>query len=112
MDDPDKRMLAGLTAEVTVPLKEKTDVLLVPNEAITYTDGAARVTAVNENNRQTIEIRIGIITDTMTEVTSANLQEGQELSVIGVPATDGPQRTRPDRPAGPPENGRQNINGS
>ena len=112
VDDPDKRMLAGLTAEVTVPLKEKTDVLLVPNEAITYTDGAARVTTVNGNNRQTIEIRTGIITDTMTEVTSANLQEGQELSVIGVSAPDGPQRTRPDRPAGPPENGRQNINGS
>ncbi len=108
VDDPDRRMLAGLTAEVTVPLKEKTDVLLVPNEAITYDGGAAQVTVVSQSGRETVEIRTGITTDTMTEVTSANLQEGQELAVTGGLTTDTQEQFGPGQPAGLMGNERQN----
>ena len=100
IDDPDPRMLAGLTAEVTVPLKAKENALLVPNEAITYTNGIPQVTVVSENVRQTLEIQTGIITDSVTEVTSSNLQEGQQLAVIGEISPNAPGTGYPDRPTG------------
>lgn len=100
IDDPDPRMLAGLTAEVTVPLKAKENALLVPNEAITYANGIPQVTVVSENVRQTIEIQTGIITDSVTEVTSSNLQEGQQLAVISETGPNMPGAGYPDGPSG------------
>ena len=100
IDDPDPRMLAGLTAEVTVPLKAKENALLVPNEAITYANGIPQVTVVSENVRQTLEIQTGIITDSVTEVTSSNLQEGQQLAVISETGPNMPGAGYPDGPSG------------
>ncbi len=120
IDDPDDRLLSGLTAEVSVRLNEKTGVLLVPNEAVTYDGGIPTVTVVNGNDRQTVQISVGITTDAMTEVTSDNLQEGWQLAVTGsaVPELpegsfrNFPERPSADFPAAPAENERQNRNGS
>ncbi len=112
IDNPDEHLLAGLTAEVSIQLKEKTGVLLVPEDAITYTDGIPCVTIVNGDDRQTIEIRAGVTADGVTEVTSTNLQEGQQLAVIRDISRDFSEWQFPDFPAEPTGNERQNRNGS
>ena len=86
IDDPDSGLLAGMTAEVSVPVKEKTNVLLIPNSAISYSDGKPSVTVVNGNRRNTVEITIGTMTGNVTEVTSENLKEGDLLVTESITA--------------------------
>ncbi len=81
VDDPDERLLAGMTAEVSMPQNEKTDVILIPNAAITYADGNPTVTVVHGDVRQTVQIRLGTVTDSISEVISENLKEGWQLAV-------------------------------
>ena len=81
IDDPDERMLAGMTAEISLKLDPKTNVLLIPTSAITYTDGEPTVTITDGEVRQTIGISLGTVTDNIAEVISGNLTEGTQLIV-------------------------------
>ena len=84
VDHPDDRMLAGMTAEITMKTHEKTDVLLIPNTAVTYTDGKPYVTVVNETEHQPLEISLGLVSDNVAEVTSGNLRQGEQLAVNSI----------------------------
>ncbi len=84
VDDPDDRMLAGMTAEISINNHEKSNVLLIPNTAVTYTDGKPYVTVVNGTERQQLEISLGIVSDNVSEVTSGNLREDAQLVVSGI----------------------------
>ena len=81
VDDPDEHMLAGMTAEISMQLDPRTDVLLIPTAAITYADGKPTVTITDGEIRQTVEIQIGVVRDNIAEVTSGNLTEGTQLIV-------------------------------
>lgn len=87
VDHPDDRMLAGMTAEITMKTHEKTDVLLIPNTAVTYTDGKPWVTVVNETEHQPLEISLGLVSDNVAEVTSGNLRQGEQLAVNSISGT-------------------------
>ena len=74
-------MLAGMTAEISMQLDPRTDVLLIPTAAITYLDGEPSVTIADGETRQTIGIKLGTVTNNIAEVTSGNLTEGTQLIV-------------------------------
>ena len=85
VEDPDNAMLAGMTAEISLPSHEKTGVLLVPNSAITYENGVPMVTVVNGDVWESVEVRLGIVTDSVSEVMESGLvREGAQLAVENV----------------------------
>ena len=106
-DTPESGLLAGMTAEVSVLAKEKSNALLIPSEAITFTEGKPTVTVVNGSERQTIEITTGIVTGNIIEVVSDNLHEGDQLAVTGISADSlrklglNPADYITDKPQGP-----------
>ena len=79
-------MLAGMTAEVSVPAHEKENTLLIPNEAVSYHDGKPTVTVVNGTERRTVVFTMGIVSENITEVVSDNLHEGDLLYVSSISA--------------------------
>ena len=85
-DSPDSGLLAGMTAEVSVPAHEKENTLLIPNEAVSYHDGKPTVTVVNGTERHTVAITMGVVSGNITEVISDNLQEGDLLLVSSISA--------------------------
>lgn len=84
VDDPDDRMLAGMTAEISMTGHENKNALLIPNTAVTYTDGKPYVTVVNGTEHEQLEISLGIVSDNVTEVTSGNLQQDALLVVSSI----------------------------
>jgi len=88
--DPDKNIKPGMTAAVTINVKELSDVLLVPNQAVRFQD-AKRVVYVIRNGVLTpVDIQLGATSDTYSELITNNLKEGDEI-VLNPPAfTFGP----------------------
>ena len=84
IDDPDDRLRAGLTAEVSLELGEKKNVLLVPDNAVFYQDGAPYVTVVNGEEHHNLKVTTGVIADGLTELTSGDVREGDLLAVSSV----------------------------
>ena len=84
VDDPDEKMLAGMTAEITMKTGEKSDVLLIPNSAVTYADGKTTVTVVNGTEHQQLEITLGATSGSISEVTSGNLRQDAQLVVSSI----------------------------
>lgn len=84
VNDPDSRMLAGMTAEVSMPLQPRTGVLLIPNSAISYPDGTPSVTVTDGETRRTVGIRLGTVGENISEVISGNLPEGTLLVVSSI----------------------------
>lgn len=90
LTDPDNNVKPGMTAAVTINVKELADVLLVPNQAVRYLD-AKRVVYVLKNGVLTpVDIQLGATSDTYSELISTDLKEGDEI-VLNPPAfTFGP----------------------
>ena len=110
--DPDDKMLAGMTAEVSMEVDERNDVLLIPNTAVTYADGKSYVTVMNGEERQQLEIQLGAVSGNVSEVISGNLREDAQLVVssissaaliqLGLDPADyqgGGQQNMPERPS-------------
>jgi len=73
---PDGQQLrSGLSAAVTIITDKRSDVLLVPNGAIQETDSGPQVEVKNGTQTQPVQIKIGLVGDSLTEVTSG-LKEG------------------------------------
>jgi HlyD family secretion protein len=90
LTDPDKNVKPGMTAAVTINVKELADVLLVPNQAVRYQD-AKRVVYVLKNGVLTpVEIQLGATSDIYSELITNDLKQGDEI-VLNPPAfTFGP----------------------
>lgn len=111
-DSPEEGLLAGMTAEVSVPAYEKDNALLIPSEAVTYKDGKPTVTVVSGTENREIEISTGIVSGNVIEVVSDNLREGEMLSVSSISADslralglDPADYITSDRPARPESGG-------
>ena len=73
---PDGQQLrAGLSAAVSIITDKRSDVLLVPNGAIQETDSGPQVELKNGTETKPVQIKIGLVGDSFTEVTSG-LKEG------------------------------------
>lgn len=66
----------GMTANVSIFVDEKKDVLLIPIEAVYEEDGEARVDVLTDNGPQSVPVKIGLCNDRWAEVL-AGLEEGQ-----------------------------------
>jgi HlyD family secretion protein len=74
--DADEQVKPGMTAAVNIVVNSLTDVLLVPNRAVRLVD-SQRVVYVLRNGQQVeIKITLGASSDTVSEIVSGDLKEG------------------------------------
>ena len=86
LTNADSAVKPGMTAAITVLVKQLNDVLLVPNRAVRVVDGN-RVVYVLKNGVPTqLKIRLGSTSDTDSEVVGGDLKVG-DLIVLNPPAT-------------------------
>ena len=95
----DDAVRPGMTAAVTIFVKEIKDVLVVPNRAVRVVDGE-RVVYILENDVPTpVKIQLGSTSDTDSEVTGGDLQIGDSI-ILNPPATFNGPAQRPGSSAG------------
>jgi len=88
LTDADAAVKPGMTAAVTIFVKEIKDVLVVPNRAVRVVD-AKRVVYILQNGVPTpVKIELGSTSDTESEVTGGDLKIGDTI-VLNPPATFG-----------------------
>jgi RND family efflux transporter MFP subunit len=71
---------AGVFARVEILAAPKSDVLVVPRDAIRTEEGETRVLALRDGRAQPVAVQLGISTEEMAEVT-AGIAEGDEIVV-------------------------------
>lgn len=78
----DGQILLGMSGNCQVVLEKAEDVVAVPKEAVTTTNGVSYVTVINsDNSTSTVQIETGISNDAYTEVKSG-LDVGQKVQII------------------------------
>ena len=83
LDQPGPQIRPGMTANATIIVEQRNDVLLVPNRAV-RTVGQQKIVTVLKDGKQTpVVVTLGMSGDTQSEVTSG-LNEGD---VVVVPQT-------------------------
>jgi HlyD family secretion protein len=86
---PDGRQLrAGLSAAVSIITDKRSDVLLAPNGAIQETDSGPQVELKNGTETKPTQIKIGLVGDSFTEVTSG-LKAGDVVMLAAPRARSG-----------------------
>lgn len=83
--DPDGQVKPGMTAAVNIVISRKSDVIIIPNRAIRFIDEQQIVYVLWNGNLQQVEIEVGAISDTGSEVVSENIKEG-DLIVLNPPS--------------------------
>jgi len=93
LTDADDQVKPGMTAAVTVTVKQLEDVLLVPNRAVRLVQGKRYVYVMQAGQIKAVEITLGASSDTVSEVLSGDVQEGTVV-ILNPPADfttmDGP----------------------
>ncbi len=85
VDDPDDQMFAGMTAEVSMPLSTKENVLLVPSSALSYDDNKVTLTVAGDDGaNKTVEVKVGTVSGSISEITSGDIKEGDMIAVSSV----------------------------
>ncbi len=94
--NPDELVRPGMTAAVTILVKEVTDVLMIPNRAVRVVDGQRVVYILQDGVPVPIKVRLGSSSDTYSEVVGGDLKEGDQI-VLNPPANfeGGPMGGRP-----------------
>jgi HlyD family secretion protein len=85
--DADDQVRPGMTAAVTITIREVNDVLLVPNRAVRLVNGERVVYVLRDGAPVMVGMRLGATSDTVSEAISDGLSEGD--SVILNPPTSG-----------------------
>lgn len=97
LTDADEFVRPGMTAAVNILVREVKDVLVVPNRAVRLIDGQRVVYVLKNGAPEMVKIRLGAISDTVSEVVSGDLREG-DLIVLNPPTTfSGPMGGPPGR---------------
>ena len=73
-------LYAGTTADVSIIVKQVEDVLTVPSQALTTTDGKTYVTKVDGSSTRKTEVTVGETYGMSTEITKG-LAEGDEVQI-------------------------------
>lgn len=85
LTDADELVKPGMTAAVTISVKELQDALLVPNRAVRVIDGQRMVYILKDGVPTAIEVRLGATSDSNSEVVGGDLKEG-DLIVLNPPS--------------------------
>ena len=78
---------SGMTVNVSFPIEQRTDTLLVPFRAIETEGGQAYVTRVTASGTERVAVTMGLITDTQIEILSG-INEGDVVTVYANPVQD------------------------
>ncbi len=81
LDTRSDQILPNMAATANIIIDSKSDVLIVPSQAIEYQDGQASVTLIRNHREQNVPVETGIFNDTQTEIISG-LKEG-DLVITG-----------------------------
>jgi HlyD family secretion protein len=93
LNQTDKSLKQGMTANATVVVSKATDAITVPNLAITHTGGQAYVTVYAAGQQTRTAIDTGVVGDQYTEVTGG-LNDGEQvvLPTVRVSSSSGSTR--------------------
>ena len=86
LTDPDANVKPGMTAAVTITVKQINNVLLIPNRAVRLVDSQRVVYILRNGQAEQVNITLGASSDTMSEVVSTNLKAG-DLIILNPPST-------------------------
>jgi multidrug efflux pump subunit AcrA (membrane-fusion protein) len=91
LDNIDQRLKFGMTANASVVVSQASNVLMVPNSAITHIGTAAYVTVLGSDGKRTrIPIQTGTVGDNTTEIASGLVQgEKVVLPQLTTPSSTG-----------------------
>jgi HlyD family secretion protein len=79
LTDGSQDVRPGMTAAVNIVVDQLTDVLLVENRAVRLSNGQRIVYVLRDGALVTVPITIGAISDSTSEVTGGDLQEGDQI---------------------------------
>ena len=79
--DGDASVLSGMTASVNLIVAESANVLVVPNKAIHTSGNQRTVTVLFEGQQIQVPVTVGLVGDSMTEITGTTLKEGDMVIV-------------------------------
>ena len=85
--DADASVKPGMTAAVSIITQRKPNVLIVPNRAIRVQGNQRYVTVMSEGNQVQVNVTVGLVNDTSSEITSDSLKEGDEVVVTAQSTT-------------------------
>jgi len=88
LTDADEQVKPGMTAAVSIVVDEVQNVLLVPNRAVRLVDGDRVVYVLKDNVPTPITITLGTSSDTMSVLTSGDINEG-DLIILNPPSFQG-----------------------
>jgi HlyD family secretion protein len=84
LTDPDEKIKPGMTSAVNIVVSQIEDVLLVPNRAVRVKNGERVVYVLQEGMIEPIEVRLGVSSETHSEVIESVLKPG-DLIVLNPP---------------------------
>jgi HlyD family secretion protein len=87
LDPNDLPLRSGMTVNVTFPIEQRADTLLVPFRAVETEDGKAYVTRVTGSGSERVAVTLGLITDTQVEILEG-LEAGDVVTVYANPVQD------------------------
>ena len=119
VDNPDLKLLPGMTASARILTEERQDVLKLPNEALRFrpvqADGTpiklevrgreegpgipGRVWVLKEGKPAPVSVRLGVSDGKATEMLKGELQAGREI-ILGVEEASLNKAAKPNRPFG------------
>jgi HlyD family secretion protein len=79
----DENIRPGMTASVTITTDQVDNALLVPNKALRTVNGQRTVTVLFEGQQISVPVTIGLTGDSMSQVVSDQLREGDVVVVNG-----------------------------
>ena len=86
LTDADKSVKPGMTAAVTITVKQVNNVLLVPSRAVRLVNNQLVVYVLINGQPQEVNVTLGASSDTMSEVISSKLKTG-DLIILNPPST-------------------------
>jgi RND family efflux transporter MFP subunit len=87
LDLTDLPLRSGMTVNVTFPIEQRADTLVVPFRAIETEGGQAYVTRLTASGFERVAVTMGLITDTQIEILSG-LEAGDVVMVYANPVQD------------------------
>jgi HlyD family secretion protein len=86
LTDKDKNVKPGMTAAVTITVKQVKNVLMLPNRAVRLVNNQRVVYVLVNGQPQEVNVTLGASSDTQSEVVSGNLKAG-DLIILNPPST-------------------------
>ncbi len=83
--DADEQVKPGMTAAVTITVKELKDVVLIPNRAVRLVDGNRVVYVLRGGQPVKVDVRLGSSSDTMSVLIGGDVKEGEQV-ILNPPA--------------------------